>query len=159
MEAIINLPMEYSIFENLNTDPSRDANNWQSNTDLSDHIHDLSGQRCEHPIKASILGDVKAVHLLLPVTILSRCTLVYQASMEDKPASVLHRVEHEEVTSTRSGLNPELSANDSKTGQICAVFQPNWLDAFGDCNLHGRAHLRTQKKKALTSHMRKLRYS
>lgn len=64
-ETIIILFMQHYKCEKLDVESSRDANNGRFDTDPSNNVSNLSGERIESPIKSSNLEDEKAAHPLL----------------------------------------------------------------------------------------------
>lgn len=86
VETIVNPTMQHSMLNELNHEPSRDANNGHFDSDPYNHAPDLSGNRIENPMKSFNLDEEKAVGLLICSNSLERCTLPHQKAPEDKPA-------------------------------------------------------------------------
>lgn len=109
--------------EELNHKRSRDANNGHFYTDRNNHVPDLSGEQCEYSHKAAESDDEKAVCSIFAVNSLQQCTLESQKALEDKPASIVCNVNQEKATTTATGLNLEVGAQESWTSYGGGVVQ------------------------------------
>lgn len=66
--------------------------------------------------------------------------------MEDTPASMVRRVNQEQVTITGTGFSLEVCAQEIGTSQGCVIVPRSRLDSIGDCNSHSQVYVSSLKK-------------
>lgn len=132
----------------------RDVNNEFFGIFSTNHDYDLSPTLCENPTKCSDINDEKDVRLPLSVKNLQGCTLEQKKDMKDKSASSVRSIKWEDVSSTYTGLHPEVDAQEKVTSQSHAAVQENLLSAFEYWNRQVCVHAQSHKKKLPTSNMR-----
>lgn len=135
-----------------------DADNGHFDNDLNSHVPNHSGEPIDNATKASSLDDETTASSLFPVNNLLQCTSTHQKALEDKPVSVVCRINQEEATILRTDLGLEVGSKERGTSQGYAVAQKIRLDAFDDYSRHGGFNVKSQKRMVHTGIMSKHYY-